>query len=505
MEEAQKSETPTELESSAKGDSQPPDENQIESAELGPNTEMSDPDNTAGSKTIAAPVSDSAEAAAIQQLPDADLKDEEKEADAKKPNDHENDNDKMSVGGPPNIEKAQKPAKKIFSAKSAVTALLVVAAFCGFFVFDNKSKLEVIKKEPLEASENSKAQLKNQQKNQSNRPPEASSEFDEKIKEISALRDALLQKQEEILELKRNYLTGIEELEKEISDEMQDEGITSFMQAMKNKRIEFALQTIQCRKLYIQKLEKPLNWIFKACEELLYIKRQAMVDLQVAAIASGIDLDGHMQQMSIAAEKYRLTADKLSIDSIDAQTESLESIWKWINESWLRNTTVQSHSDNHVIAKQICKGEFGRLAELSEISTETAKCISQMQSSDLFLIRLNELTPAAARELSQWNGNWICLNGLRVLSPRVALYLFQWKGNWLSLNGLTDFPAEIGEALLQWNGAQLELMGLQYTEDFPGKIAIEFLARWERFGGKLFVPDMVRKKIDAFNRPSGGA
>ena len=314
-----------------------------------------------------------------------------------------------------------------------------------------------------------------------------------------------MQKQEEILELKRSYLNGIEELQREISDEMQNEGITTFLQAMENKRIKFALQTIQRRKLYIQKLDRPLNWIFEACEELLYIKRQAMVDQEVAAIASGIDLNRHMQQMTAAAEKYNLTADKLTIDSVNAQPESLETTWKRIDHLLANNTAVQFHSNNQVIAKQVCQGEFGRLTELTEISTETAQCIRQMQGSVLFLSRLNELTPAAARQLSQWEGNWICLNGIRVLSPRVAFYLFQWNGNWISLNGLTDFPAEIGEALLQWNGTQLELMGLRYTEDSPEKTAIEFLVRWERCGRKLFVPDIVRKKIDAFNRKPLGA
>jgi hypothetical protein len=97
----------------------------------------------------------------------------------------------------------------------------------------------------------------------------------------------------------------------------------------------------------------------------------------------------------------------------------------------------------------------------------------------------------------------MCLNGLSVLSPRAAHYLFQWQGNWLSLNGLTEFPAEIGQALLQWNGTQLELMGLRFIEDSPEKIGIESLARWERLGGKLFVPDNVRKKIDASSREPG--
>jgi hypothetical protein len=125
-----------------------------------------------------------------------------------------------------------------------------------------------------------------------------------------------------------------------------------------------------------------------------------------------------------------------------------------------------------------------------------------MRGSDLFLNGLTEISPAAARQLFQWKGSWICLNGVRALSPRTARYLFQWDGNWISLNGLTEFPAEIGEKLLQWDGHQLELMGLQYSEDFPSTIALEYLARWEHAGGKLFVPEAVRKKIDEIHAAS---
>jgi hypothetical protein len=125
-----------------------------------------------------------------------------------------------------------------------------------------------------------------------------------------------------------------------------------------------------------------------------------------------------------------------------------------------------------------------------------------MQRSDLFLNNVSEISPGVARQLIYWKGSWICLNGIRALSARASHYLFQWDGNWISLNGLTEFPAEIGETLLQWEGRQLELMGLQYIEDFPAKIAFEYLARWERAGGKLFVPKSVRKEIDAIKRKS---
>jgi hypothetical protein len=505
MEEERKSDAPNELDSSTGGELQPADKKEKEPERADLEAGISHPENAAEKETTAALPSDPIEADENQGLPEVHAKNEEKKGEEKKQTDVEDGKDKEPTQDPLNEEKPQKPAKKIASAQLIVSVLLVVAVFSGFFVFDNKSKPRAVKKEKLKVSDNRRVPLNHQPKNQSIDQAASDNILDAKIAEISALRDTLLHKQEEILELKRDYQKGIDELQKEISDEMQKEGVTTFSQAMENRRIEFGIQTIQRRQIYIRKLERPLNWIFEACEDLLYIKRQAVVDLQVAEIASGIDLSEHVRQMSAAAEKYKLTADKLAIDLTDAQPEPLEIIWERIEHIRLGNTAAQPHSKNQVIAEQICRGDFERLAELSEISAETAKCITQMQGSGLFLRGLTELTPAAARQLFQWNGSWICLNGLSVLSPRVAHYLFQWDGNWISLNGLTEFPSEIGQALLQWNGNQLELMGLRYTEDFPEKIGIEFLAKWERFGGKLFVPDPVRKKIDAFNREPAGA
>ncbi len=502
-EEEKKSEARTEFDSSTRGDSQPAGEIDKETKIAHPETEISHPKDIAGKESAAASSSDTAETDEIQGSPEVHAKNEENDLDAKQ-TDAQEDTDQEPIKTPLNEEKPYKPLKKILSAKFAVSALLIVAVFSGFFVFENKSKPNARKKENSPVTYNAIISQKNQQKHQATHDAEASNLLDAKIKEIMALRDTLLHKQEEILELKNEYQKGIEELEKEIADEMQREGISTFFKAMENRRVEFGLQTIQRRQNYIRKLERPSNWIFEACEELLYIKRQAMLDLQVAEIASGIDLNSHLQQMNAAADRYKLTADKLVIDRIDVQPESLQTIWERIQHNRLKNTGTQFQSKNQLISEQICQGDFERLTELTEISVDTAKCVTQMQGSGLFLSSLTELTPAAARHLFQWNGSWICLNGLRVLSPRAAHYLFQWQGSWISLNGLTEFPAEIAQTLLQWHGTQLELMGLRYIEDSPEKIGIEFLAQWERFGGKLFVPDNVRKKINAFNREPGG-
>jgi len=386
--------------------------------------------------------------------------------------------------------------------KVAGSALAIVALFGGFFIFNNKSDVNTnaTAAETRESRVISQNQKKKALKNIKPPAPEANRMYRAKLQAISALRDTLLNKQEEVQRLKVQYQDGIERLENEISDELQDGQISTLSQAMENKSVAFALRTIQRRQAYIKQLEKPSEWISSACEELLYIKRRTLMDIQIAEIAGGIDMNKHIERIDAAIRNYQPTADRLALDMTHSALVPLEIIWERILDQTRQNSSVQVHSRNRIVSEQICKGNFDRLSEISEISPETAKCLAEMQGPGLFLNGLSEISPGAARRLFQWKGSWICLNGIRALSPRVAHYLFQWDGNWISLNGLTEFPTEIGERLLQWEGQQLELMGLQYVEGFPEKIALEYLAQWERSGGKLFVTKSVRKKIDELNR-----
>jgi hypothetical protein len=398
----------------------------------------------------------------------------------------------------------ESPAEKPSVLKVAVSAVLIAAAFCGFFLFNNKSKVKATSHKTLNTSERQEISPDRHKRTKERKPiiSKSGSIYNAKIEEIRALRDSLLLKQKEIMQLKKQYQDGIEELQKKISDELQKGEITTFLQAMEDSAIVYTLKTIQRRQAYVQQLGKPSRWIQQACEELLYLKRRTMMDIEVAEIAAGIDLNRDVDLINAAVRKYQPTADKLALDMRDARLEPLASIWERIQNKTQQYASVRAHSKNQIISEQICTGNFSRLSELSEISDQTASCITEMRGSDLFLNSLTEILPAAARQLFQWKGTWICLNGVRALSARTAHYLFQWDGNWISLNGLTEFPAEVGEKLLQWDGNQLELMGLQYREDLPSRIALEYLARWEHAGGKLFVPETVRKKLDEIHAES---
>jgi hypothetical protein len=318
-----------------------------------------------------------------------------------------------------------------------------------------------------------------------------------KIDEADRLRNLLLEKKNEIYELDLYYHNGITELENEISRAIKNAGVESFEAAMKIKRIELNMRTIQRRRAYIDELIKPAFWLDQGSEELFYLTRKAELDLQLTEIAGGIDLNKHIRHISAAIQKYRPSPEKLAVDPLQAKVEPLEKIWERIRQKKETGGHRSLNPKDQTITNQICAGNFERIAELTSISPRTAKCLARMKGPDLFLNGIATLEPEAAKQLFQWQGNWICLNGVKSLPPATAQHLFKWKGNWISLNNLHDFPPQMAKHLLKWEGQQLELMGLKYSHNEAGQKTLKYLALWETTGGKLFVSDKVRKEMDA--------
>jgi hypothetical protein len=317
-----------------------------------------------------------------------------------------------------------------------------------------------------------------------------------KLADAAQLRNELLEKRDAIYELNLHYLDGIVELENEIHQEIKKESIKSYKKAIKNTRISLNMRTIQRRLAYIGELTKPAYWLNSGSEELYYLVRKTEVDLQLIGIAGGIDLNQHMRHIGAAIQKYRLSPDKLAVDPLLAKPQPLKQIWQQVSKEKQNRIKRSLNPKDEIITNQICGGNFSRIAELTSISPRAAQCLSRMKRSDLFLNGLKTLTPDAAKRLFQWQGDWICLNGVSQLSEPVAQHLFKWKGNWISLNSLNEFPPELAKHLLKWEGQQLELMGLEFKKSKANKKTMKYLALWETTGGKLYVPDQIRRGMD---------
>jgi hypothetical protein len=389
----------------------------------------------------------------------------------------------------------RKPSRTQITIGLASLALLIAGAVIYVDPFLIGSKRE-IQSAPSKATEPTPPLQTVQNQVESAKPLSQSENYLIKIKDAGLLRDELLEKKKEIYQLKRHYQNGIADLEEQINRELQKKGITSYTEALKNRQIELNLRTIQRRRSYIHGLEKPTRWIKQGREELLYFKRRAEFDLQLIDIAGGIDMDRHMRHIGAAIQKYRPSAEKLAVERENTDLLPLETIWDQMKNQKMKTGKALPNVTDEEIAKEICSGIYERITELTGMSAATAKCLSKMNGSDLFLNGLTTLSPAAAKYLFQWRGSWICINDIKELSPAAAQYLFKWEGNWISLNGLIEFPPELATYLMDWEGNQLELMGLRYNNKNADPKALKYLALWETMGGKLFISDDVRKEME---------
>ena len=394
--------------------------------------------------------------------------------------------------------------------------LIPIALICAFLWFmNNRNWRFSMNPSPNQQAEEADIHRKskaidNASSSQKNNPPEAIVRFktseqpksgmDGKLAKAARLRKELLKKQEEVRTLKHYYGIRIKEVEDEILNEKGEKGITTFQSALNSKRIELGLRTIQRRHIYINKLNRPLEQLHRGSEALRYIKWLAEIQIQMAPIVNDIDIVTLGKRMDVIIEKESSGVDSLAIDTEEADAPSLEEIWNEIvhkedvkkkperkdqkEEKPINEKTHPQRQDiiNRVIWKEICLNNLSRKDELTKLSLDAAKCLSNWKGTDLFLNGLKELPASIAEQLSQWEGEWLCLNSLTELSPEAAGGLSRWPGSRLSLNGLVELTPQAAKQLSQWRGKHMEIVGLTKISSEANK----YLTAWQKSGGKLY-------------------
>ena len=393
----------------------------------------------------------------------------------------------------------------------------VIAAICSFLWFMNDRNRRLSdgpspgqQAKQTDGNRRSKA-VDASFSSQKTKPPETTGQVErsehtafgmaDKLEKATRLRNKLLKKKEEIHALKHYYRNKIQEVKDEILKEKREKRITIFQQALKSKQIELGLRTIRRRHLYINKLNRPLEQLHGGSEELRYIKRLAQIQIQMAPVVKGIDIAKLGKRMDIIIEKEANGVNSLAIDTRDTSAPSLEEIWEEMvhTENMKRTPTrkdqkgkTQENEKTHFqrqdkinmgIWKEICAGNLSRKHELTKLSLNAAKCLSQWEGKDLFLNGITELPASIAEQLSQWEGEWLCLNGLTGLSPEAAEGLSRWRGIRLSLNSLMELAPQAAKHLSQWRGKEIEVVRL--AKITPG--ADKYLTAWQEAGGKIYI------------------
>lgn len=328
--------------------------------------------------------------------------------------------------------------------------------------------------------------------------PPAAVAWERLLSEVEELRLVMAAKRAEVEQAVRACRFGVLENEEDLAGLVRRTGYGTLSQALKDRRVEFVMQSLLRRQAYIDLMEQPLDRLEAAAEELLYLRRRAAIDLELKEVSDRVELDEiHRRIREIMAAAPALLRDlSREVEGAEAETKA-EVYWKRALESARAAAAPSSDGSQEAIVEEICMGDLGRAAQLSRVSLRAARCLAESSARDLVLPAVTEISASAAMRLSDWPGEWLCLNGLRRLSPEAARHLFAWPGVRLSLNGLRELPAEAARFLLGWEGRHLELMGLETTA------GLNHLAQWEQAGGTLYIGEKLRREIQNLKNPAG--
>jgi hypothetical protein len=368
-------------------------------------------------------------------------------------------------------------------------------------------KTEIKNRMPIKSADlDGSAQSKKAEKGQPvgdfsiNRPSDP--EIRRKLSEAVALRGELLKKHREIRGLQQTYGERIAAVEEIILGEKKKANVNTFEEAIKIKPIAYGLRTIHRRNTYIENLNAPLKQVHLAAEEILYLERLANIQLEMAHVATGIDLGALMKKIDRSIQEHRDGLTRLTVQRDDPAPLNLEKLWKDV----LRTTErTQPHGKeerekaplqlktqtNSEILAEIQRGEFSRKRQLTWLSQEGAIALSNWEGKVLYLNGLSTLHPLTAEKLAGWGGNWLCLNGLREISPETAESLSRWPGKRLSLNGLRSISEEVAKALSDWKGTELEMVSL--NEASPEAVAL--LMNWGTFGKRVYFSKNMEREL----------
>lgn len=437
-----------------------------------------------------------------------DTKSKDDSSEINKP-DAENDNEGINKENtPPVIKKTVVRAPKFsMTGKKIIlvvmVAMLLVLSCVGiWFYFNKKARIPAFA-ESITNTENKTKTVINKKSEKSEKKvikKHLLSELDTSLSQLEILRQKLLKKQKEILNLKKEYREGIDDVKAQILSEKKQYRITSFQKANQNRQINLKLRTIQRKELYRRKLNAPLHRLFSGSEKLLYAKRLANIDIKLADLTAGLDKQMIKQRIDNEIVRHTFQPADLVVSMQPDEYTPLEIIWnKLIKEKKpphnnhnfsKKQFSITKGSGNHLkkitnrkILNQICKHNYSNVFLLTNLDPEGARCLSNWRGKDLFLNNLKVLSPIEAKYLSKWQGKWLGLNSLTTISPDVAKSLMNWQGDRLSLNNIEDLPDRTAFYLSKWSGKQMELIGLK----FLSPTAAEYLNNWQRKGGKIYV------------------
>ena len=156
------------------------------------------------------------------------------------------------------------------------------------------------------------------------------SDLTNKMAEISSLRDKTIQRQTQASKLIKQLNQTMVELKEEIKGEKRKLRITSCQEAICNPRVDYNIKLIQKILVYTSSLNKKVQYLDIASEELAFLFQQAEDDLKILETLSDMKIEKLMDEINQTTHKYQSEAKGLSIDVDGIALSPPEEIWNSI-------------------------------------------------------------------------------------------------------------------------------------------------------------------------------
>jgi hypothetical protein len=155
----------------------------------------------------------------------------------------------------------------------------------------------------------------------------------EKIRRLSELRSKLEEKETEIKSAYYAYKLELEGTQKEINDERNSKGVSTYKDASSNPVIHYGIISIQRKSAYMRKLEEIFSQVDSALLETKALEQKGNDDLRMASVLGDERVFSLMSQIAEFLEDKNALSEKLIIDESQLALKTPEQIWNEVTKN----------------------------------------------------------------------------------------------------------------------------------------------------------------------------
>ena len=149
----------------------------------------------------------------------------------------------------------------------------------------------------------------------------------DKMIEISALREKIIDKTVQAIEVRSQLKEQVREYTEEINQIRRNDGLDTLPKAIDSQRVRNNLKLIQRLDGYLVSLEKRINYFQDGSQQLEFLYLEAEDDLRIIEALKYMEVEALLRRMQVVIGEYAPEAEKHLVDAREVVLAPPENIW----------------------------------------------------------------------------------------------------------------------------------------------------------------------------------